>query len=167
MRQVLIYPGEDGYWVAETIRGHVSALEEGVLLRRNDPFAQVVVPDHRELDRGTLRAILRQAGVEVARFIEALERTETATRVSRARARAGACDILSGPMTNTSPSFARDDLLAAVRALAPRLRAASDEIETSRSLTEPLVQARSSRGRWLASTANLDRTGDPPSHSGT
>ncbi len=34
-----------------------------IVLRRTDPFAQVVVPDHKELDRGTLRAILRAAGV--------------------------------------------------------------------------------------------------------
>jgi indole-3-acetate monooxygenase len=39
------------------------------------------------------------------------------------------------------PSYAKDDLLAAVRALAPRLRAASDEVESERSLTEPLVEA--------------------------
>ena len=39
------------------------------------------------------------------------------------------------------PSYAREDLLAAVRALAPRLRASSDEIEAARSLSEPLVQA--------------------------
>jgi predicted RNA binding protein YcfA (HicA-like mRNA interferase family) len=32
-----------------------------IILRRDDPFAQIVVPDHKELDRGTLRAILRQA----------------------------------------------------------------------------------------------------------
>ena len=43
-----------------------------MILRRDDPFAQVVVPDHRELDRGTLRAILRQAGVDVSEFIELL-----------------------------------------------------------------------------------------------
>jgi predicted RNA binding protein YcfA (HicA-like mRNA interferase family) len=36
-----------------------------VILRRNEPFAQVVVPDHQELDRGTLRAIIRQAGLSV------------------------------------------------------------------------------------------------------
>ena len=30
-----------------------------IILRRDDPFAQTVVPDHRELDRGTLRAVLR------------------------------------------------------------------------------------------------------------
>ncbi|HRW48312.1 MAG: type II toxin-antitoxin system HicA family toxin [Caldilinea sp.] len=34
-----------------------------MILRRDDPFAQVVVPDHKELDRGTLRAIIRQAGL--------------------------------------------------------------------------------------------------------
>ncbi len=28
-----------------------------MILRRDDPFCQVVVPDHKELDRGTLRAI--------------------------------------------------------------------------------------------------------------
>jgi predicted RNA binding protein YcfA (HicA-like mRNA interferase family) len=40
-----------------------------VVLRREEPFAQVVVPDHRELDRGTLRAILRQADVTVDEFV--------------------------------------------------------------------------------------------------
>jgi len=40
-----------------------------IILRRDDPFAQVVVPDHRELDRGTLRAILRGAGISVDEFI--------------------------------------------------------------------------------------------------
>ncbi len=29
-----------------------------MVLRRDNPFAQVVVPDHKELDRGTLRAII-------------------------------------------------------------------------------------------------------------
>ena len=40
-----------------------------MVLRRDDPFSQVVVPDHRELDRGTLRAIIRQAGLSVDEFI--------------------------------------------------------------------------------------------------
>lgn len=34
-----------------------------IILRRDQPFAQVVVPDHTELDTGTLRSILRQAGL--------------------------------------------------------------------------------------------------------
>lgn len=41
-----------------------------IILRRDDPFAQIVVPDHKELDRGTLRAILRQADVTIERFVE-------------------------------------------------------------------------------------------------
>ena len=43
-----------------------------MILRRDDPFAQVVVPDHKELDRGTLRAIIRQAGISVEELIELL-----------------------------------------------------------------------------------------------
>src|SRR5262245_19049949 len=41
----------------------------------------------------------------------------------------------------TAPTYTRDALLAAVRALAPRLCAASAEVERGRTLTEPLVQA--------------------------
>ncbi len=44
-----------------------------MVLRRPDPFAQVVVPDHNELDRGTLRAIIRQAGLTVDRFLRLVQ----------------------------------------------------------------------------------------------
>ena len=40
-----------------------------MILRRDNPFAQLVVPDHEELDRGTLRAIIRQADLTVEQFI--------------------------------------------------------------------------------------------------
>jgi len=40
-----------------------------IVLRRDEPFAQLVVPNHRELDRGTLRAIIRQSGLSVDEFI--------------------------------------------------------------------------------------------------
>ena len=43
-----------------------------IVMRRNDPFCQVVVPAHRVLDRGTLRGILRQAGLGVEEFINFL-----------------------------------------------------------------------------------------------
>ncbi len=36
-----------------------------LILRRSDPLAELVAPDHKELDRGTLRAIIRQAGMSV------------------------------------------------------------------------------------------------------
>jgi len=40
-----------------------------MILRRDDPFSQVVVPDHDELDKGTLRSIIRHAGLTVDQFI--------------------------------------------------------------------------------------------------
>ena len=43
-----------------------------MILRRDNPFAQVVVPDHKELDRGTLRGIIRQAGLGVDEFVKLL-----------------------------------------------------------------------------------------------
>ena len=43
-----------------------------IILRRDNPFAQLVVPDHKELDRGTLRAIIRQSGLGVDEFINLL-----------------------------------------------------------------------------------------------
>ena len=39
------------------------------MLRRDEPFGQLVVPDHQELDRGTLRAIIRMAGLGIEEFI--------------------------------------------------------------------------------------------------
>jgi predicted RNA binding protein YcfA (HicA-like mRNA interferase family) len=43
-----------------------------IVMRRDSPFAQTVVPDHRELHRGTLRDILNQANLTVAEFVELL-----------------------------------------------------------------------------------------------
>jgi predicted RNA binding protein YcfA (HicA-like mRNA interferase family) len=43
-----------------------------IILRREEPFAQVVVPDHSELDTGTLRSILRQANVTPEQLLDAL-----------------------------------------------------------------------------------------------
>ena len=43
-----------------------------LILRRDNPFAQVVVSNHKELDRGTLRAIIRQAGLSVNEFVQLL-----------------------------------------------------------------------------------------------
>lgn len=43
-----------------------------MILRRDDPFAQVVVPDHQELDRGTLHAIIRQAGLGIDELVSLL-----------------------------------------------------------------------------------------------
>ena len=56
----------NGFYIKRQAGSHM-------ILRRDEPFAQVVVPDHRELDRGTLRAILRQAGLSVDEFMDLLK----------------------------------------------------------------------------------------------
>ncbi len=43
-----------------------------IILRRDEPFAQVVVPDHEELATGTLRAIIRDSGLSVEEFVSLL-----------------------------------------------------------------------------------------------
>jgi predicted RNA binding protein YcfA (HicA-like mRNA interferase family) len=43
-----------------------------IIMRRNDPFAQTVVPNHQQIDRGTLRAILRQIDLGVDDFTKLL-----------------------------------------------------------------------------------------------
>ena len=43
-----------------------------IIMRRDEPFAQVVVPDHDELATGTLRAIIRDSGLSVEEFVSLL-----------------------------------------------------------------------------------------------
>ncbi|MBF0405077.1 type II toxin-antitoxin system HicA family toxin [Candidatus Magnetominusculus xianensis] len=43
-----------------------------IVLCRDNPYAQVIVPNHDTLDRGTLRAIIRHSNLTVAEFIELL-----------------------------------------------------------------------------------------------
>ncbi|MCH7885427.1 MAG: type II toxin-antitoxin system HicA family toxin [Planctomycetes bacterium] len=43
-----------------------------MMLYRADPPTTLSVPDHRELDRGTLRSLLRQAGVSPEDFVRML-----------------------------------------------------------------------------------------------
>ena len=39
-----------------------------IVLVRKSPSTQTTIPNHKELDRGTLRAIIRQAGLTVEEF---------------------------------------------------------------------------------------------------
>ncbi|OQA17963.1 MAG: hypothetical protein BWY64_01779 [bacterium ADurb.Bin363] len=43
-----------------------------MILRRDNPFAQTTVPDHKVIDRGTLKSILRKANLTVEEFIKYL-----------------------------------------------------------------------------------------------
>lgn len=46
--------------------------QAAIILRRADPPTTLPVPDHKELAPGTLRSIIRQAGLSVAEFIALL-----------------------------------------------------------------------------------------------
>ncbi len=43
-----------------------------IVLQKDNPYAMVVVPNHAELDRGTLRSIIRQAGLTIEEFVALL-----------------------------------------------------------------------------------------------
>lgn len=43
-----------------------------MILRRDAPFARVVVPDHKSVRQGTLRRIIADAGLTVEDFIRQL-----------------------------------------------------------------------------------------------
>ena len=43
-----------------------------IILRRDEPFAQVVVPDHKSIDTGTLASILDGANLTIEEFLAIL-----------------------------------------------------------------------------------------------
>lgn len=45
-----------------------------MMLRRDQPYARAVVPDHKELRSGTLRRIIADDGLTVEQFIQLLRR---------------------------------------------------------------------------------------------
>jgi predicted RNA binding protein YcfA (HicA-like mRNA interferase family) len=55
-----------GFYVARQRGSHI-------IMKRDDPTGRVTVPQHRELDRGTLKGIIEQAGLTVDEFVELLK----------------------------------------------------------------------------------------------
>jgi hypothetical protein len=49
-------------------------LAANMMLRRDQPYARVVVPDHKQVRLGTLRRIIADAGLTVEQFVELLRR---------------------------------------------------------------------------------------------
>ena len=43
-----------------------------IILVREEPRMTVSIPEHKELDRGTLRAVIRQVGLSVDEFVDLL-----------------------------------------------------------------------------------------------
>ena len=56
----------------ETVKGRGKGSH--IVMAKTDHPGIITIPDHRELDRGTLRAIIRQAGLSVDEFIALLRR---------------------------------------------------------------------------------------------
>jgi predicted RNA binding protein YcfA (HicA-like mRNA interferase family) len=55
--------------------GFMLKRQEGshIILGRETPFCQLFLPDHKELERGTLCAIVRQSGLSVEEFVPLLD----------------------------------------------------------------------------------------------
>ena len=45
-----------------------------MMLRRDQPYARVVVPDHKQIRSGTLRRIIADAGLTIEQFMQLLGR---------------------------------------------------------------------------------------------
>ncbi len=58
--------GKAGFYIKRRKGSHI-------VLRRDSPFAQVVVPDHKNIDTGTLDSILGDASLSVDEFIRLLK----------------------------------------------------------------------------------------------
>jgi predicted RNA binding protein YcfA (HicA-like mRNA interferase family) len=56
-------------------KGYVIDRQQGshmILRQQNPPHRRLTVPDHKEVAKGTLRAIIRQAGLTIDEFIDLL-----------------------------------------------------------------------------------------------
>ena len=45
-----------------------------IILRRDDPYARAVIPDHKQIRTGTLRRIIADAGLSGEQFMQLLGR---------------------------------------------------------------------------------------------
>ena len=64
-RDCIIALEKVGFYIARQKGSHIT-------MRRDDPFARVTVPNHKELKKGMLRSIISQAGLTVDEFVALL-----------------------------------------------------------------------------------------------
>lgn len=72
-----VLPALSGREVVRALRkiGYEQDRQKGshIVMRQTAyPYRRIVVPDHREVAKGTLRAIIRKVGLSVEEFIELL-----------------------------------------------------------------------------------------------
>ena len=73
MSKLPVISGKECIKALESLGFHIKRQEGShIVMRKDIPFCQVVVPNHKTLDRGTLRAIIRQADLSIEEFIKAL-----------------------------------------------------------------------------------------------
>lgn len=73
MSKLPVISGKDCIKALEKFGFYIKRQEGShIVLRKDNPFCQLVVPNHKTLDRGTLRAIIRQADLSVEEFIKVL-----------------------------------------------------------------------------------------------
>ena len=65
-KEVIRALGKAGFYIRRRKGSHI-------VLRRDSPFAQVVVPGHKSIDTGTLDSILDGANLSVDKFIMLLK----------------------------------------------------------------------------------------------
>ena len=74
MSQLPVISGKECIKALEKIGFEIIRQRGGhIILAREDPKTTVIVPNHKELDRGTLRAIIRQVDLTVDEFIQLLK----------------------------------------------------------------------------------------------
>ncbi|MBF0203507.1 MAG: type II toxin-antitoxin system HicA family toxin [Desulfamplus sp.] len=65
-RKVIAALSKIGYEKDHQTGSHIT------LRQSSSPYRRLTVPDHKEIAKGTLRSIIRQAGLSVNEFIELL-----------------------------------------------------------------------------------------------
>jgi hypothetical protein len=76
-----------------------------MIMRREEPYARAVVPDHKRIRAGTLRRIISEAGLTVDEFIALLSWEPHSQRQSAGRRRC--------PVNNLQPFVAAGALSTA------------------------------------------------------
>ncbi|MBL1210766.1 type II toxin-antitoxin system HicA family toxin [Geminocystis sp. GBBB08] len=54
--------------------GYYQKRQEGshIILRKDNPFSQIVIPNHKNIAKGTLRTIIKSADLTIDEFIDLL-----------------------------------------------------------------------------------------------
>lgn len=66
-KQLMIFFSKNGFQFIRQRGSHM------VMRRNNEPHTILVIPDHSELDRGTLRSIIKDSGFSIDEFLKKIK----------------------------------------------------------------------------------------------